>query len=51
MEVKGTSDLEYEGVPDQDAIQCRICWSGEDDSSNPLILACKCKGTVGLIHF
>ena len=47
MEVKGPNDIE-EG---QDAVQCRICWGGEEEASNPLILACKCKGSVGLIHF
>ena len=33
------------------AIQCRICWGNEDDETNPLIIACKCKGSVGLVHF
>lgn len=49
QEVKGVKDLDFEGTEDQ--IQCRICWSSEEDSTNPLIVACKCKGTVGLIHF
>ena len=31
---------------------CRFCWAGEEDAEgDPLILACKCRGTVGLIHF
>lgn len=47
MEVKGVSDIHESN----DHIQCRICWGNEEDSSNPLILACKCKGSVGLIHF
>jgi hypothetical protein len=48
QEVKGVKDLEFQT---EDQIQCRICWSSEEDASNPLIVACKCKGTVGLIHF
>lgn len=49
QEVKGVKDLGHDGTEDQ--IQCRICWSSEEDVNNPLIIACKCKGTVGLIHF
>lgn len=48
QEVKGVKDLDQQ---DQDNIQCRICWSSEEDEDNPLIIACKCRGTVGLIHF
>lgn len=48
MEVRGTKDIIDEH---EHAIQCRICWGNEDDETNPLILACKCKGSVGLIHF
>lgn len=48
MEVKGCKDIEADQM---DQIQCRICWGNEDEASNPLIVACKCKGTVGLIHF
>jgi len=48
MEVRGQKDIDDA----EENIQCRICWSTEDDShNNPLILACKCKGTLGLIHF
>ena len=32
-------------------MQCRFCWCSEEDEGNPLILACKCRGSVGLIHF
>ena len=32
-------------------MQCRFCWCGEEEDNNPLILACKCRGSVGLIHF
>lgn len=47
--VKGLADIQDE-LPDH--IQCRICWGNEEDEeTNPLILACKCKGSVGLIHF
>ena len=49
MEVRGVKDvMENE---DMDQVQCRICWGNENDEQNPLIVACKCKGTVGLIHF
>lgn len=48
QEVTGVKDLEE---CTEDNIQCRICWSSEEDETNPLIVACKCKGTVGLIHF
>ena len=47
MEVKGQKDLE----DPNEVIQCRICWGNEDEPDNPLIIACKCKGSVGLIHF
>lgn len=49
QEVKGVKDCGSEGNEDQ--VQCRICWSSEEDHENPLIIACKCRGTVGLIHF
>ncbi len=26
-------------------------WSGEQDADNPLIVACQCSGSIGLIHF
>jgi len=48
MDVISIKDL-HDANADQ--IQCRICWSSEHDESNPLIVACKCRGTVGLIHF
>lgn len=32
-------------------VNCRFCWCPEDSDQNPLILACKCRGSVGLIHF
>ena len=47
LEVRGSRDID----DPTDQIQCRICWGNEDDDTNPLILACKCKGSVGLIHF
>ena len=50
MEVKGVKDVCCE-TGEQDNIQCRICWGNEEDENNPLIVACKCKGSVGLIHF
>ena len=48
MEVMGPKDIHDESP---DHVQCRICWGNEEDATNPLILACKCKGSVGLIHF
>lgn len=48
MEVKGVQDV---CDADTENTQCRICWGNENDETNPLIVACKCKGTVGLIHF
>ena len=47
MEVRGSRDCE----DNAENIQCRICWDSNDTKENPLILACKCKGSVGLIHF
>lgn len=32
-------------------MQCRFCWCTEETDDNPLILACKCAGTVGYIHY
>jgi len=34
-----------------EAPNCRFCWCPEENDANPLILACKCRGSVGLIHF
>ena len=47
MEVKGIQDIDES----EDQVQCRICWGTENDDQNPLIIACKCKGSVGIIHF
>lgn len=30
---------------------CRFCWCTDETTENPLILACKCRGSVGLIHY
>ena len=49
--VKTPQELLAEGEIDQDSVQCRICWSAESTDQNPLIVACQCKGSVGLIHF
>ena len=35
----------------EETVQCRFCWCSEETDDNPLILACKCRGSVGLIHF
>jgi len=32
-------------------INCRFCWCNENSEEKPLILACQCKGSVGLIHY
>lgn len=32
-------------------MQCRICWSNDEEDGNPLIVACQCAGSIGLIHF
>ncbi len=29
---------------------CRFCWTDEQSDDNPLISACKCAGTMGLVH-
>lgn len=44
----GLSDFRKEG---DEAVQCRFCWCTEDSEDNPLILACKCAGSVGYIHY
>lgn len=48
MEVDGVKDVQD---TEEDQIKCRICWDNSDTDENPLILACKCKGSGGLIHF
>jgi len=41
------------GVVDssQPDVQCRFCWSNEQDSQNPLLNSCKCAGSVRYIHY
>jgi len=47
VEVRTAADCE-----DSDEKHCRFCWSEEENSiEDPLILACKCRGSVGLIHY
>lgn len=36
---------------DGEDLRCRICFDEEDCQANPLMLACKCKGATGLVHF
>jgi hypothetical protein len=36
---------------DCDDKHCRFCWGEEENVEDPLILACKCRGSVGLIHY
>lgn len=30
---------------------CKYCWTDEETTENPLIVTCKCSGSVGLTHF
>jgi len=40
------------GIADvSDSIQCKICWSDDQSSENPLLSSCKCDGSVRYIHF
>lgn len=48
LTVKTAIDFQNE---EEGAVQCRFCWCPEESEDNPLILACKCRGSVGLIHF
>lgn len=34
-----------------DAIQCKVCWSDEQTTANPLLSSCNCDGSVRFIHF
>lgn len=38
-------------VETTEEVKCRICWDNYDVVENPLISACICKGSVGLVHF
>jgi hypothetical protein len=46
--VQTPADLDDEA---RSQMQCRICWSGDEEEGNPLIVACQCAGSIGLIHF
>ena len=46
--VKTAADVVNQG---DEPVQCRFCWCTEEADDNPLILACKCAGTVGYIHY
>jgi len=49
--VKTADSLSCEG-DSPTPVRCRICWGFEENKElDPLILACKCKGSVGFIHF
>ena len=51
VEVKTADSLNAEG-DSPTPVRCRICWGFEENKIlDPLILACKCKGSVGFIHF
>jgi hypothetical protein len=32
-------------------IQCKICWSDDQSTENPLLCSCKCDGSVRYIHY
>jgi len=32
-------------------IVCKVCWSSEQTTENPLLNSCKCDGSVRFIHF
>ena len=32
-------------------MQCRFCWSSEQEDENPLLSSCKCDGSVRFIHY
>lgn len=49
MKIKTSSEVPL--ADGEDKAHCRICWGEEENDEDPLILACKCKGTVGLIHY
>lgn len=34
----------------KEGYHCRFCWMDEQNDDNPLISACKCAGTMGLVH-
>ena len=38
------------GVADSDT-NCKVCWSNEQDITNPLLSSCNCDGSVRFIHF
>jgi E3 ubiquitin-protein ligase DOA10 len=47
VQVRTSADFENE-----EDKKCRFCWGEEENSKDdPLILACKCRGSVGLIHY
>lgn len=46
----GSFELFFSNTGDE-PVQCRFCWCTEESDDNPLILACKCAGTVGYIHY
>ncbi|CAD8059679.1 unnamed protein product [Paramecium sonneborni] len=47
---KQLCDLESARSSQSDGISCRICCSGQDNESNPLINPCKCTGSIKYIH-
>ena len=53
---KMTSEISEEKVDEnesnsKDQLACRFCWSDESTEENPCIVPCKCKGSVGFVHF
>ncbi len=44
----GVTDLSSQAAKD---FFCKYCWTDEETEENPLIVTCKCSGSVGLTHF
>jgi len=54
-----SNDEEWEEFEEVDAIttggggdekRCRFCYSDEADVADPLLVSCKCSGSVGYLH-
>lgn len=42
--------IESKDIEAKEGYHCRFCWTDEQSEDNPLISACKCTGTMGLVH-
>ena len=43
--------IEFQETNDIDDLKCRCCMENEVSEENPLLIMCKCKGSMGIIHF